>query len=312
MNSVQTNIMNIAPAPNAAAKTTNAAEAVRPASQAGATAERGAKNPSFDKALAKLKTAKQDVADMAEAVAKDPLAASLAASGQTQAKPADAADGESPAEAVQGVQTVEESAPVQVSAKNDAGQMPVVSLEIPAALAQETDEPVLMTSPTDEATAQEVNELPAQEAPLVSSHKVGDSAAKPSVQPQGNPAGVDNLAALLVRSEKSAQDLLQALSGRTLPQASQSALLAAAEQLPQPDAGALASEVVNDSLQTDMNLMASVEVENETFLPDALLRALAQQPAVPAAASLKDGLRQNAEPMPLDKTATPLSAAARR
>ena len=79
---------------------------------------------------------------MAEAVAKDPLAASLAASGQTQAKPADAADGESPAEAVQGVQTVEESAPVQVSAKNDAGQMPVVSLEIPAALAQETDAPV--------------------------------------------------------------------------------------------------------------------------------------------------------------------------
>ena len=309
MNSVQTNIMNIAPAPNAAAKTTNAAEAVRPTSQTGATAERGAKNPSFDKALAKLKTAKQDVADMAEAVAKDPLAASLAASGQTQAKPADAADGESPAEAVQGVQTVEESAPVQVSAKNDAGQMPVVSLEIPAVLAQETDEPVLMTSPTDEAAAQEVNELPAQEAPLVSSHKAGDSAAKPSVQPQGNPAGVDNLAALLVRSEKSAQDLLQALSGRTLPQASQSALLAAAEQLPQPDAGAIASEVVNGSLQTDMNLMANVEVENETFLPDALLRALAQQPAVPAAASLKDGLRQNAEPMPLDKTATPLSAA---
>ena len=191
MNSVQTNIMNIAPAPNAAAKTTNAAEAVRPTSQTGATAERGAKNPSFDKALAKLKAAKQDVADMAEAVAKDPLAASLAASGQTQAKPADAADGESSTEAVQGVQTVqtvEESAPVQVSAKSDAGQMPVVSLEIPAALAQETDEPVLMTSPTDEAAAQEVNELSAQEAPLVSSHETGDSAAKPSVQPQGNPA----------------------------------------------------------------------------------------------------------------------------
>lgn len=125
MNSVQTNIMNIAPAPNAATKTTNAAEAVRPTSQTGATAERGAKNPSFVKALAKLKAAKQDVADMAEAVAKDPLAASLAASGQTQAKPADAADGESSTEAVQGVQTVEESAPVQVSAKErrrtDAG-----------------------------------------------------------------------------------------------------------------------------------------------------------------------------------------------
>ena len=67
MNDVQVNLMNVAPAPNTTMKA-NAVEAVRPASQAGTTADRGAKNPSFDRTLAKLKTLKQSLAETVEAV----------------------------------------------------------------------------------------------------------------------------------------------------------------------------------------------------------------------------------------------------
>ena len=102
MNDVQVNLMNVAPAPNTTVKT-NAVEAVRPASQAGTTADRGAKNPSFDRTLAKLKTLKQSLAEAVEVVGKDPLAASLAASQQT--KQADLSTGNS-AEAVETVEAV--------------------------------------------------------------------------------------------------------------------------------------------------------------------------------------------------------------
>ena len=57
MNNVQTNIMSAAPAPSTTMKA-NVADAVRPVNQAGATADRVPKKPSFDRTLAKLKDSK--------------------------------------------------------------------------------------------------------------------------------------------------------------------------------------------------------------------------------------------------------------
>ena len=104
MNSVQTNIMNVAPSPNPSAKA-NAAEAVRPVGKTARTTDRGAGNASFDKALAKLKSMKQELAESAKGEAADPLAASLAASQQQtkttkETTPADNAEAAAAAEAV--------------------------------------------------------------------------------------------------------------------------------------------------------------------------------------------------------------------
>ena len=111
MNNVQTNLMSVAPAPSTTAKA-NAAEAVRPADRTGAAADRGAKSPSFDRALAKLKTLKRNLAEATETMEKDPLVASFAAS--QQAKPTDS--GGSTAKTVEIVENAEEGASVKAVA----------------------------------------------------------------------------------------------------------------------------------------------------------------------------------------------------
>ena len=128
MNNVQTNIMSAAPAPSTTMKA-NAADAVRPVNQAGATADRVPKKPSFDRTLAKLKDSKQDVAEAPETMAKDPLMASIAASQQKQTESAasagskeipetgkTAAEAGVPGEALEAVQAPEEKAPAQFAA----------------------------------------------------------------------------------------------------------------------------------------------------------------------------------------------------
>lgn len=346
MNNVQTNLMNVAPAPSTAAKT-NAAEAVRPASQTGAAADRGAKNPSFDRTLAKLKPSKQDVAEMAEAAGKDSLTASLAASQQAQTRQTDSNDGDSTAKAVETVQPVEknaaESAAVKAVVANDrAVQTEVFTLTALFASVEEAGGLVPMTALADEAAAQEAATLPAMEESatsetisVLSRDKGVDSAAmvqsQPQSQLQNNAAGISHLDALLALREKPGQDLLQALSSRNLP--SQAEMPAAAELTPQTpqvsqvsqapqtlqmpqvsqtlrldDANVLVSETVKAAPQMEINLAASME--SDAMLPDALLRALAQQPTTAVTAGTSEGLRQTAAVVPLDGETIPLPVAA--
>ena len=179
MNDVQVNLVNVAPAPNTTMKT-NAVEAVRPASQAGTTADRGAKNPSFDRTLAKLKTLKQSLAEAVEVVGKDPLAASLAASQQT--KQADLSTGNPAAEAVETVEAVEGDAAVKnVAAVGEAAQSETSVLVVLPASVEETTDPASIAL-LDKAAIQQgdVELSPQDEMPVdetktaVSQDKAGD------------------------------------------------------------------------------------------------------------------------------------------
>ena len=299
MNDVQVNLMNVAPAPNTTMKA-NAVEALRPASQAGTTADRGAKNPSFDRTLAKLKTLKQSLAEAVEVMEKDPLAASLAASQQT--KQADLSTGNPAAEAVETVEAVEGDAAVKNFAAVDEATQPEASIlaALPASVEEVTGSASIALP--DEAAIQQgdVELSPQDEMPVdetkaaVSQDKVGAGAAKMQEEPQNKAADINHhLAALLSRSEKPEQDLLRALPRRTLLPASQI------------EADIFTAESVEASLLADMNL-----AEADAELPDALLRTLARQPMTSVTTGTAENSRQTAASSTLNGEATPLPVSA--
>ena len=310
MNNVQTNIMSAAPAPSTTMKA-NAADAVRPVNQAGATADRVPKKPSFDRTLAKLKDSKQDVAEAPETMAKNPLMASIAASQQKQTESAasassketpetgkTAAEAGVPGEALEAVQAPEEKAPAQFAAvasfdvrpSEDAGT--AVEQIAPADV-----QPAWMTSFQKRgAESASAAIVPMDSVASLVEEAVSTTDAAPGeadlhgnhgAAHQRNALRLDNLAVLLPQSEKPVvQNLLQTLSGRNLPQSMQAA--ATSETLvATPVTESSVEELLpltetTASLQPQTNLQAS-EAE-ESVLPDALLRALVHQPTAPAAA----------------------------
>ena len=314
MNNVQTNIMSVAPAPNTAAKA-NVADAVRPVNQAGATADRVPKKPSFDRTLAKLKDSKQDVAEAPETMAKDPLMASIAASQQKQTESAasagskeipetgkTAAEARVPGEALEVVQVPEENASAESAAvasfdvrqSEDAG---AAVEQIAPADAQSTWMTPFQKRGAEPASAAIVPMDPV--ASLVE-EAVSTADATPDAADlhgnhgaahQKNALRLDNLAVLLPQSEKPVmQNLLQTLSGRNLPQSMQAA--ATSET---PAATPVTESSVEEllpltetaaSLQPQTDLPAS-EAE-KAVLPDALLRALVQQPVGQTAEASSD------------------------
>lgn len=310
MNNVQTNIMSAAPAPSTTMKA-NAADAVRPVNQAGATADRVPKKPSFDRTLAKLKDSKQDVAEAPETMAKNPLMASIAASQQKQTESAasagsketpetgkTAAEAGVPGEALEAVQAPEEKAPAQFAAvagfdvrqSEDAGA--AVEQTAPADV-----QPAWMTpfqKRGDESASAAI--VPMDSVASRVEEAVSTADATPDAADlhgnhgaahQKNALRLDNLAALLPQSEKPVvQNLLQTLSDRNLPQSMQTAatseMLAATPVTESSVEELLPLTETTASLQPQTNLQAS-EAE-KAVLPDALLRALVQQPTAPAAA----------------------------
>ena len=310
MNDVQVNLMNVAPAPNTTMKA-NAVEAVRPASQAGTTADRGAKNPSFDRTLAKLKTLKQSLAEAVEVVGKDPLAASLAASQQT--KQADLSTGNPAAEAVETVEAVEGDAAVKNFAAVGEATQPEASIlaALPASVEEVTGSASIALPDEAEIQQGDVELSPQDEMPVdetkaaVSQDKVGAGAAKMQEEPQNKAADINYLAALLSRSEKPEQDLLRALPHRTLLQTSQAGALAALEHPSQMDAGVFAAETMEPSLLVDLK-----PAEGDGELPDALLRTLARQPMASVTTRTAENSRQTATSSILNGEATPLPVSA--
>ncbi|UZD43167.1 flagellar hook-length control protein FliK [Selenomonas sputigena] len=314
MNKVQTNIMSVTPAPNTATKA-NAADAVRPMNQAGATADRVPKKPSFDRTLAKLKDSKQDVAEAPETMAKDPLMASIAASQQKQTESAasagskeipetgkTAAEARVPGEALEVVQVPEENASAESAA--------VASFDVRQS--EDAGAAVEQTAPADVQPAwmtpfQKRGAEPASAAivPMDSvASRVEEAVSTADATPdaadlhgnhgaahQKNALRLDNLAVLLPQSEKPVmQNLLQTLSGRNLLQSMQAAAtsetLAATPVTESSVEELLPLTETAASLQPQTNLPAS-EAE-KAVLPDALLRALVQQPVGQTAEASSD------------------------
>ena len=323
MNNVQTNIMSAAPAPSTTMKA-NAADAVRPVNQAGATADRVPKKPSFDRTLAKLKDSKQDVAEAPETMAKDPLMASIAASQQKQTESAasagsketpetgkTAAEAGVPGEALEAVQAPEEKAPAQFAAvagfdvrqSEDAGA--TVEQTAPADV-----QPAWMTSFQKRgAESASAAIVPMDSVASLVEEAVSTADAAPDAADlhgnhgaahQKNALRLDNLAVLLPQSEKPVmQNLLQTLSGRNLPQSMQTAatseMLAATPVTESSVEELLPLTETTASLQPQTDLPAS-EAE-KAVLPDALLRALVQQPTAPAAAEAVSQIQTGQQPI---------------
>ena len=323
MNNVQTNIMSVAPAPNTATKA-NAVDAVRPVNQAGATADRVPKKPSFDRTLAELKDSKQDVAEAPETMAKDPLMASIAASQQKQTEQATsagskeppetgktAAEASVPGEALEVVQTLEEKAPAQFAA---VAGFDVRQSEDDGAAVEQTApadvQPAWMT-PFQKRGAEPASAAIASMdsvASLVEEAVSTADAAPGEVDLHGdhgaahqkNALRLDNLAVLLPQSEKPVmQNLLQTLSGRNLPQSMQTAatseMLTATHVTESSVEELLPLTETAASLQPQPNLPAS-EAE-KAVLPDALLRALVQQPTAPVAAEAVPQIQTGQQPV---------------
>ena len=309
MNNVQTNIMSAAPVPSTTMKA-NAAESVRPAGQAGATADRGAKNPSFDRALAKLKTLKQNLAEATEALGKDSLAASLAASQQMKRTEA----GDSMAKAVEIAEPVESGSLARAVADTGMPLEAPALMTLPAAEEEQQESSFEMASADDVQDTAKLplqEEMPATESKPMPAHNESDSAAK--AQMLNKTADMSCLASLLPRREQSEQGLLQALSGRILPPMLQAETTATSKQVDRAmemlqltvDDGF--SGAVKAAQQADMN--STVRTEDDGVLPDSLLRALAQQPAVATVAGMAQEARQAAASMPLDEEGNSIPAA---
>ncbi len=299
MNNVQTNIMSAAPAPSTTMKA-NAAESVRSAGRAGAAADRGAKNPSFDRALAKLKTLKQNLAEATETLGKDSLAASLAASQQMKRTEA----GDSMAKAVEIAEPVESGSLARAVADTGMPLEDPALMTLPAAEEEQQESSFEMASADDVQDTAKLplqEEMPATESKPMPAHNESDSAAK--AQMLNKTADMSCLASLLPRREQSEQGLLQALSGRILPPMLQAETTATSEQVDRAmemlrltvDDGF--SGAVKAAQQADMN--STVHTEDDGVLPDSLLRALAQQPAVATVAGTTQEARQAAAALPL-------------
>lgn len=323
MNNVQTNIMSAAPAPSTTMKA-NAADAVRPVNQAGATADRVPKKPSFDRTLAKLKDSKQDVAEAPETMAKDPLMASIAASQQKQTESAasagskeipetgkTAAEASVPGEALEAVQASEENTPAQFAAVASFDVRPSEDAGTAVEQIASADvQPAWMT-PFQKRGAESASAaiVPMDSVASLVEEAVSTADAAPDAADlhgnhgaahQKNALRLDNLAVLLPQSEKPVmQNLLQTLSGRNLPQSMQTAatseMLAATPVTESSVEELLPLTETTASLQPQTDLPAS-EAE-KAVLPDALLRALVQQPTAPAAAEAVSQIQTGQQPI---------------
>lgn len=304
MNNVQTNLMSVTPAPNPSAKT-NAADAVRPVDKVGSAADRGARNPSFGKMLAKVKAMAQASAETADQMSSDPLAASLAASQQTKSE--------------QKVASVENAEVADIAAVEQSTQdkATVAGANMMRAEASTAN---LVSAFAEESLAVEQEPASTSEAGEAVSL---DAAANAPSTPQGqtqmqtNVPQLNYLDAWLTNDEAAgAKDLLQALSGKNQPQPSQTVSMDG-KAVVEPALKAVDVNALRDLETMEIPVQAAnltTNVEDDAPLSDALLRMLtasSDEPSVLSVqASVTNGQRQAASAPHLAGDSMPLTSAA--
>ncbi|MGP1574237.1 flagellar hook-length control protein FliK [Selenomonas sp.] len=304
MNNVQTNLMSVTPAPNPSAKT-NAADAVRPVDKVGSAADRGARNPSFGKMLAKVKAMAQASAETADQMSSDPLAASLAASQQT--KP------EQKAASVENTEVADIAAVEQSTQdKATAAGAKMMRAEVSAAN--------LVSAFAEESLA--VQQEPASTSEAGEAVSLDAAANAPSTpqgqtQMQTNVPQLNYLDAWLTNDEAAgAKDLLRALSGKNQPQPSQTVSMDG-KAVVEPALKAVDVNALRDLETMEIPVQAAnltTNVEDDAPLSDALLRMLtasSDEPSVLSVqASVTNGQRQAASAPHLADNSMPLTSAA--
>lgn len=304
MNNVQTNLMSVTPAPNPSAKT-NAADAVRPVDKVGSAADRGARNPSFGKMLAKVKAMAQASAETADQMSSNPLAASIAASQQTK-----------PEQKVASVENTEvaDIAAVEQSTQDKATVAGANMMRAEASTAN------LVSAFAEESLAVEQEPASTSEAGEAVSL---DAAANAPSTPQGqtqmqtNVPQLNYLDAWLTNDEAAgAKDLLQALSGKNQPQPSQTVSMDG-KAVVEPALKAVDVNALRDLETMEIPVQAAnltTNVEDDAPLSDALLRMLtasSDEPSVLSVqASVTNGQRQAASAPHLAGNSMPLTSAA--
>ena len=304
MNNVQTNLMSVTPAPNPSAKT-NAADAVRPVDKVGSAADRGARNPSFGKMLAKVKAMAQASAETADQMSSDPLAASIAASQQTK-----------PEQKVASVENTEvaDIAAVEQSTQEKATVAGANMMRAEASTAN------LVSAFAEESLA--VEQEPASTSgagEAVSLDAVANAPSTPQgqTQMQTNVPQLNYLDAWLTNDEAAgAKDLLQALSGKNQPQPSQTVSMDG-KAVVEPALKAVDVNALRDLETMEIPVQAAnltTNVEDDAPLSDALLRMLtasSDEPSVLSVqASVTNGQRQAASAPHLAGNSMPLTSAA--
>lgn len=306
MNNVQTNLMSVTPAPNPSAKT-NAADAVRPVDKVGFAADRGARNPSFGKMLAKVKAMAQASAETADQMSSDPLAASIAASQQTK-----------PEQKVASVESAEvaDIAAVEQSTQDKATVAGVNMMRAEASTAN------LVSAFAEESLA--VEQEPASTSGAGEAVSLDAAANAPStpqgqtqMQMQTNVPQLNYLDAWLTNDEAAgAKDLLQALSGKNQPQPSQTVSMDG-KAVVEPALKAVDVNALRDLETMEIPVQAAnltTNVEDDAPLSDALLRMLtasSDEPSVLSVqASVTNGQRQAASAPHLAGNSMPLTSAA--
>lgn len=304
MNNVQTNLMSVTPAPNPSAKT-NAADVVRPVDKVGSAADRGARNPSFGKMLAKVKAMAQASVETADQMSSDPLAASLAASQQT--KPEQKVASVESAE-VADIAAVEQSTQDKATAAGAKMMRPEVSIaNLVSAFAEESlavEQEPASTSGAGEAVSLDA----AANAP---------STPQGQTQMQTNAPQLNYLDAWLTNDEAAgAKDLLQALSGKNQPQPSQTVSMDG-KAVVEPALKAVDVNALRDLETMEIPVQAAnltTNLEDDAPLSDALLRMLtasSDEPSVLSVqASVTNGQRQAASAPHLAGNSMPLTSAA--
>ena len=304
MNNVQTNLMSVTPAPNPSAKT-NAADAVRPVDKVGSAADRGARNPSFGKMLAKVKAMAQASAETADQMSSDPLAASLAASQQT--KP------EQKAASVENTE-VADIAAVEQSTQDKATVAGANMMRAKVSTAN------LVSAFAEESLA--VEQEPASTSGAGEAVSLDAAANAPST-PQGQTQMQTNIPQLryldawLTNDEAAgAKDLLQALSGKNQPQPSQTVSMDG-KAVVEPALKAVDVNALRDLETMEIPVQAAnltTNLEDDAPLSDALLRMLtasSDEPSVLSVqASVTNGQRQAASAPHLAGDSMPLTSAA--
>lgn len=304
MNNVQTNLMSVTPAPNPSAKT-NAADAVRPVDKVGSAADRGARNPSFGKMLAKVKAMAQASAETADQMSSDPLAASIAASQQTK-----------PEQKVASVENTEvaDIAAVEQSTQDKATVAGANMMRAEASTAN------LVSAFAEESLA--VEQEPASTSGAGEAVSLDVAANAPSTpqgqtQMQTNVPQLNYLDAWLTNDEAAgAKDLLQALSGKNQPQPSQTVSMDG-KAVVEPALKAVDVNALRDLETMEIPVQAAnltTNLEDDAPLSDALLRMLtasSDEPSVLSVqASVTNGQRQAASAPHLAGNSMPLTSAA--
>ena len=304
MNNVQTNLMSVTPAPNPSAKT-NAADAVRPVDKVGSAADRGARNPSFGKMLAKVKAMAQASAETADQMSSDPLAASIAASQQTKSE--------------QKVASVENAEVADIAAVEQSTQdkATVAGANMMRAKVSTAN---LVSAFAEESLA--VEQEPASTSGAGEAVSLDAAANAPSTpqgqtQMQTNVPQLNYLDAWLTNDEAAgAKDLLQALSGKNQPQPSQTVSMDG-KAVVEPALKAVDVNALRDLETMEIPVQAAnltTNLEDDAPLSDALLRMLTASSDEPSVLSVQtsvtNGQRQAASAPHLAGDSMPLTSAA--